>query len=1088
MPLEDAGLSPDESVLSEETFFFEQSLDLLSVISLEGYFKRVNPMFTPVLGYSSTELLDHPFLQFVHPDDRPTTLEEMEKLRAGNPTLHFENRYRAKDGSYYWLSWTASPQLDRRVIYCVARDVTLQKRAEIERRELEVALQQANQDLEQRMAERTAELVQVNQALRESEERNQLAMESAQMFSFEWEVETDRVRRSSHCSAILGLTGESAEQDTGANFFQRIYPGDRDRFVADLQALTPDNNTYHTTYRVVRPDGQIVVLEESGRALFDAAGQLRRLIGMTVNVTERQQLQAELEASQAILQQQLAEIETIYQSAPIGLNVLDTNLRFVRINQRLAEINGFSVEEHLGKTVRELLPDLADAAEGLLRPILETGEPLIDVEIQGETPAQPGVKRVWLENFLPLKSGDRVIGINTVCEEITERKRIEEELRQFNLLIELSYEPIFVWELEQGITRWNQGCEQLYGYTAEEAIGQISHTLLQTIHPFPLSELLQILERDRQWTGELRHTTRSGQQVIVQSRQQLIETNGQRLVLETNRDITAYKQAEQRMRESEERLRLGVQVAGFALARVDYPSNQVELSPEAATLYGLPANERVVSREQIHATFHPDDLAELEKLINQALDPAGSGWFALDHRVVWKNGEVKWLTVRKKIFFDLSGAVPKPTHAILAALDITTRKQAEAQREKLLQREQAAREAAERANRMKDEFLAVLSHELRTPLNPILGWSKILQSPQVNPERLEQGLNAIERNAKQQVQLIEDLLDISSIIQGKLTLSFAAIDLAEPILSALETVRLATEAKAIQMEVRLDSQVGQVRGDAGRLQQVVWNLLSNAVKFTPARGQVEVRLERLDSRQGIVDRQDDPPSPVHPAPSPAYAQITVTDTGKGIDPNFLPHVFELFRQQDSSTTRPFGGLGLGLAIARQIVEAHGGTITAASGGTGRGATFTVQLPLISVPKIDKPGIHSSPGVDFSRLRVVVVDDEADSLELVRVLLEEENAMVQAFTSAAEALRGLEQDPFDLLISDIGMPLMDGYAFIREVRAQPSKLNRNIPAIALTAYAGEANQRQILTAGFQAHLAKPIEPQGLLDAIATLLVP
>jgi PAS domain S-box-containing protein len=365
------------------------------------------------------------------------------------------------------------------------------------------------------------------------------------MFSFEWEPKTDAVKRSAQSGPILGLTETAIEQDTGANFFQRIHPEDRDRFIANIQSLTPENRTYKTTYRVVRPDGQTVKLEESGWALFDPLGQLIRLIGMTADVTEHQRLETELEVSRATLQRQLAEIETIYQSAPIGLNFLDTDLRFVRINQRLAEINGFSVEAHIGKTIRELLPDLADAAEQLLRPILETGNPLFNVEIRGETPAQPGVQRVWLESFLPLKDGDRVIGINTVCEEITERKQTEEALRQFKLLVELSYEPLFVWSTEQGIISWNQGCEKLYGYTREEAIGQESRALLQTLHPVPLSEVMGILERDRQWTGELKQTTRTGRQVIVESRQQVIETDNQKLILETNHDITERKKSEE---------------------------------------------------------------------------------------------------------------------------------------------------------------------------------------------------------------------------------------------------------------------------------------------------------------------------------------------------------------------------------------------------------------------------------------------------------------------------------------------------------------------------------------------------------------
>ncbi|MBD2435663.1 PAS domain S-box protein [Nostoc sp. FACHB-110] len=654
---------------SEEAFFFERSLDLLSVVGIDGYFKRANPAFTKILGYCTTELLGSPFLNFVHPDDHTITLAEMEKLKAGMPTLNFENRYRTKEGSYRWLSWTASPQLDQGVIYCVARDMTRQK-------ETEKALEIANEALEKRVAERTAQLEQLNAALRESEERNQLAMEVARIFTFEWECNSDAVKRSPQCGIILGLSAAAAEQDTGSNFFQRVHPEDRERFIAGIQALTPQKNTYKTTYRVICPNGQIVTLEEIGRALFNQQGQLTKLIGITADVTERQRLEAQLRESQATLQRQLAEIETIYQSAPIGLNILDTDLRFVRINQRLAEINGFTVEEHIGRTVRELLPNIADTAEEVLRSVLETGEPLLNVEIRGETPAQPGVERVWLEKFLPLKDGDRVIGISTVCEEITERKAIE------------------------------------------------------------------------------------------------------------------------------------------------------------------------------------------------------------------------------------------------------------TQREKLLQQEQAARAAAERANRSKDEFLSILSHELRTPLNPILGWATLLQSPKLknSSEKIQEGLSIIERNAKQQLQLISDLLDVSQIMRGQLSLNFAAVNLSQPITAALETVRLAAAAKAIELEVLLDPLVGQVRGDAGRLQQVFWNLLSNAVKFTPLEGKVTVQLT-------CVGR---------------YAQIQVSDTGKGIQPEFLPFVFDLFQQQDSSTTRAFGGLGLGLAIARQVVEAHGGKISVVSAGEGQGATFTVQLPLISV--------------------------------------------------------------------------------------------------------------------------------------------
>ncbi|MEG3897291.1 PAS domain S-box protein [Microcoleus sp. SVA1_B6] len=397
--------------------------------------------------------------------------------------------------------------------------------------------------------------------------------------------------------------------------------------------------------------------------------------------------------------------------------------------------------------------------------------------------------------------------------------------------------------------------------------------------------------------------------------------------------------------------------------------------------------------------------------------------------------------------------------------NVTDRQRIEAEREQLLQREQMAREAAENANRIKDEFLAVLSHELRSPLNPILGWSRLLQNGKLDASKTALGLSTIERNAKLQSKLIEDLLDVSRILQGKLSLSVTSVNLASTIRAAIETVHLAAEAKSIGVEVSLDPNISSVSGDATRLQQVVWNLLSNAVKFTPAGGRVEVRLAQADNQ----------------------AQITVRDNGKGIPSEFLPYVFDYFRQADSSTTRQFGGLGLGLAIVRHLVELHGGTVEADSPGEGLGATFTVRLPLMPIsPAKNQAEQFSQPSLNLQGVRVLVVDDDIDSREFVVFLLQQAQASVISASSADKAFAALTQSQPDIILSDIGMPDINGYMLIRQVRALPPEQGGQVPAIALTAYAGDFNQKQALAAGFQRHLAKPIEPNELLKAIVTLL--
>ena len=389
----------------------------------------------------------------------------------------------------------------------------------------------------------------------------------------------------------------------------------------------------------------------------------------------------------------------------------------------------------------------------------------------------------------------------------------------------------------------------------------------------------------------------------------------------------------------------------------------------------------------------------------------------------------------------------------------------------LAEAERSARGEAERISRMKDEFLATLSHELRTPLNAILGWSQILLSGKANAEQSAQGLETIARNAKAQTRLIEDLLDMHRIISGKVRLDVQNTDLAAVVEAAVESVLPAAQAKDIRLRKIIDPRGGPVSGDPNRLQQVVWNLLSNAIKFTPKGGKVDVLLERVNS----------------------HLEITVADSGDGIAPEFLPHVFDRFRQADSSTTRRYGGLGLGLSIVRQLVELHGGSVRAKSPGEGEGSVFMVALPLAPL-RHDSSREHPASGdapllpslvVDLSGVRVLIIDDEPDARELIRNVLRESGAEVIAAAGAREALELVPLQRPDLIVSDIGMPDLDGYQFIRELRRLPVAAGGLTPAVALTAFARSEDRTRAIVAGYQMHIAKPIEPQELLAVVASI---
>jgi signal transduction histidine kinase/ActR/RegA family two-component response regulator len=395
-------------------------------------------------------------------------------------------------------------------------------------------------------------------------------------------------------------------------------------------------------------------------------------------------------------------------------------------------------------------------------------------------------------------------------------------------------------------------------------------------------------------------------------------------------------------------------------------------------------------------------------------------------------------------------------------------KRSEEARGQLLLREQHARAEAEAANRIKDEFLATLSHELRTPLTSLMGWACLMRGPALNEAMLQQGLEAIERAAKVQSQLIDDLLDVSRIISGKLNLDVRPVELASAVEAAIGVVRPAADAKSIQLTYSAGSSIGVISGDSARLQQIVWNLLSNAVKFTPEGGRIEVLLETLGS----------------------HARVNVRDSGQGISAEFLPWVFDRFRQADSSTTRGHGGLGLGLAIVRHLVELHGGTVHAESEGLGQGTSFSATFPLLAVKLEPASSAHrfkvaSECSSELNGLRVMVVDDEPDARHIISALIERTGAEVKACQSAREALEIFEQFRPDVLMSDIAMPGEDGYSLINKVRSLPAERGGHVAAAAFTAYAREEDRKRALAAGYQMHIAKPISSTQLVEMIAQL---
>lgn len=759
-------------------------------------------------------------------------------------------------------------------------------------------------------------------ALQVSRERLALVLESAQLGLWYCDLPLSNLIWNDRCKEHFWL---SPETNVDINlFFEQIHPDDRDHTRTAIEESIASRSGYNIDYRTVSSDGKIRWIQAIGRTFCDQNGTPYRFDGITIDNTQRK-------LTETALKESAARLNIALTAAKMGDWSWNAITDLITFSDRATEIFGIASGSHLTwKQVLELVhPADRDRTQlAVEQAIAEQNDYSIEYRI-----IRPDSTQIWVAAMgRAYQDGNgEVLGMHGVVQDITSRKQAEESLRQANIQLEsaLLAGSVYTW-------RWSITDNRLFGNTAlahlfavdpgEAGDGLPIEVFINAIHPDDragvFAKINQAIGTGEEYIAEYRVYTATGEERWVMARGMVeYDDAGNPIAFPgALADITERKQSEEALRQALQKLTFHVENTPMAVIEWDGELRITRWAGAAAQIFGWQSSE-VLGRllSDLNIVFEAD-VQEVAEVVNRLV--VGEEAYILSYnRNYTKHGDVvhcEWYNSRLR---DDSGQM---LSVLSLVLDVTDKKQAAAERDRLLLQERAAREEAEQANRIKDEFLAVLSHELRSPLNPILGWANLLRNGTLDEKRTAYALETIERNAKLQTQLIEDLLDVSRILQSKLSLNLAPVDLPEIMQSALETVSMAAAAKSIEIQTLLDPTVGQVLGDPTRLQQIIWNLLTNAVKFNSMGGQVIIRLCRSGS----------------------YAQIQVSDTGRGISATFLPHVFEYFRQEDSTTTRKFGGLGLGLAIVRHLVELHGGTIQVDSPGEGQGATFTVRLPLL----------------------------------------------------------------------------------------------------------------------------------------------
>ncbi|GAC1446555.1 MAG: ATP-binding protein [Pyrinomonadaceae bacterium] len=809
------------------------------------------------------------------------------------------------------------------------------------------------------------------------------------------------------------------------------------------------------------------------------------------------------------------ELSDFIENAPVGLHCVASDGTILWANQAELELLGYAREEYVGRSITEFHADPEVIDDILQR--LAKDETLNNYEAR--LCCKDGSVRYVLISSNVLRENGEFVHTRCFTRDITERKKNEESLRdneeRFRAVAESASDAIITINEDSTLVFLNPATEEIFGYEPGELLGKQLTVLMpeyqRHVHQTGIKRYIETGKKHINWKAvELPGLHKDGHEISLEISFSEFTSKGKHHFTGIVRDISERRSVEAALVERTRLAEFNAAIS-FALTRNDGLDNILHQCAAAIVEYFDAAFARIwtlVSKENVlklrasaglythldgrHGRipvgkFKIGQIAQTRQphLTNQVVgDPTVSDqeWAKREGMIAFAGYPliiedrlvgVVAMFARKSLDEVMFKGMEAAANAIALGIE---RKRVEEEREYLLTSEREARQTAENASRLKDEFLATVSHELRTPLTSMLGWTNLLRKGSLDEQAKLKALEIIERNGQSQNRLIEDLLDVSRIISGKIRLEVQAVDLGMIINAVVETVRPAATAKDIKLQVLLDTQAGLISGDPDRLQQVVWNLLSNAIKFTPRGGRVQIRLERVNS----------------------HVEIIVSDTGKGIEAEFQPFAFDRFSQADQKITRKYGGLGLGLSIVKHFIELHGGTAHVESKGENTGTTFIVKLPLLPlrVPVDDTDPERAHPTArtvaefddtqNLNGLRILVVDDEPDARDLLYIVLQNYGAKVTTADSAAEALEKLKCERPDVLVCDIGMPDEDGYSLLRKIRGLSADEGGKVPAVALTAYARAADRVRALRAGYQIHVPKPVEPGELIAVIASLV--